>query len=462
VNEGDILKKDITVTNSGADALELNVRASCECITLSTTSFSLKPKTSGKLIVTFDTKGSSLKKTEYLFFDSNDPDNESFSWIIEGDVISKNSVNSSPPIQNVSKILTGPQDIEVYSTKNCSYCLELKNILLPRLLSESGKKANIVFYPLEIPANYKRFVFIEGKLNEKYNELPAVLINGKILGGRKTIEKDLKYEISKVNGNPTADKISFDESMANDEIADKISALKIIPIFAAAFLDGINPCAFAGIVFLVAYLGMIQKKKMMEIVVTGILYIFAVFIVYFFIGMGLINILDFFMKFRGFTKIVYMSAGILTFVLAVLSFYDYYKLSCSTNSSSSDVTLQLPKSIKILMNRITNKLSSSAFFIPFGFFLGAIVSVLEFLCTGQVYLPTIIYMLKVPSLKLRAAMFLSVYSLFFVIPLVVIFVTLLLTINTGRIQAMDKKYVKLIKLFTGLLFLTFSAIIFIS
>jgi cytochrome c biogenesis protein CcdA len=43
-------------------------------------------------------------------------------------------------------------------------------------------------------------------------------------------------------------------------------------------------------------------------------------------------------------------------------------------------------------------------------------------CTGQVYLPTIIFVSSIPELRLQAVLYLIIYNLLFILPLVVIFI----------------------------------------
>ena len=54
----------------------------------------------------------------------------------------------------------------------------------------------------------------------------------------------------------------------------------------AGFIDGLNPCAFATIVFLVSYLSFLGKKSK-EILIYGIIFTFGVFIAYIIAGVGL-------------------------------------------------------------------------------------------------------------------------------------------------------------------------------
>jgi len=50
-----------------------------------------------------------------------------------------------------------------------------------------------------------------------------------------------------------------------------------------------------------------------------------------------------------------------------------------------------------------------------------VVSIVELACTGQVYLPTIIFVLGLPQWRARAALALVAYNLMFVTPLIVVF-----------------------------------------
>jgi hypothetical protein len=51
-----------------------------------------------------------------------------------------------------------------------------------------------------------------------------------------------------------------------------------------------------------------------------------------------------------------------------------------------------------------------------------IISFLELACTGQIYLPTIIFVSSIPELRLQAISYLALYNLLFIMPLVVVFI----------------------------------------
>ena len=53
-----------------------------------------------------------------------------------------------------------------------------------------------------------------------------------------------------------------------------------------------------------------------------------------------------------------------------------------------------------------------------GFAAGAVVAVLEGICTGQMYFPTIVFMARTPELRAYGYAYLFLYNLLFIAPLV--------------------------------------------
>jgi len=86
------------------------------------------------------------------------------------------------------------------------------------------------------------------------------------------------------------------------------------------------------------------------------------------------------------------------------------------------------------------------------FITGLLVSLLEAVCTGQVYLPTIAFVLKASSFKLQALGYLLLYNIMFIVPLIVIFVFALMGTTSNQFSGFLKKHLGLIKVFMAVLF----------
>jgi hypothetical protein len=86
------------------------------------------------------------------------------------------------------------------------------------------------------------------------------------------------------------------------------------------------------------------------------------------------------------------------------------------------------------------------------FFTGFLVSLLELACTGQVYLPTIMFVMSVPELAGQAFLYLVLYCVMFILPLIVVFVLSYLGTTSEQLGAFINRHTAAIKLATALLF----------
>jgi cytochrome c biogenesis protein CcdA len=106
-------------------------------------------------------------------------------------------------------------------------------------------------------------------------------------------------------------------------------------------------------------------------------------------------------------------------VLAVFSFLDFLK---ARRGEIGDMSLNLPHSLRMRINAVIRRGRGARAFVAGSFVTGIAVSFLELACTGQVYLPTIVFVMSQPEMRVRALMFLLLYNLLFIVPLVVVFI----------------------------------------
>jgi hypothetical protein len=89
--------------------------------------------------------------------------------------------------------------------------------------------------------------------------------------------------------------------------------------------------------------------------------------------------------------------------------------------------------------------------------VGLITSVLEFACTGQVYLPTIAFVSQIATHKHQAYGYLLLYNLMFEVPMIITFIIAFWGVSSKRIAGWAQSSVAGVKLLTALLFLGMSA-----
>ena len=233
-------------------------------------------------------------------------------------------------------------------------------------------------------------------------------------------EAQLETVIGKHLTTGLASRLSEAEARTNEaesEIVKRFNAFGMLAVAGAGLLDGINPCAFATIVFFISYMSLVGRERK-EMLVAGGAFAAAVFVTYLLLGMGLLKFLSFLNEFSVVAKCVYLLAAIGTFTLAFLSLYDAIK---AKQGKVKEITLQLPKPLKQRIHKVIREQTRTSGIIVGALVIGFAISVLELVCTGQVYLPTITFVMGVEGMRGHALSYLILYNLMFVTPLLVVF-----------------------------------------
>lgn len=216
-----------------------------------------------------------------------------------------------------------------------------------------------------------------------------------------------------------------------------------------ALADGINPCAFATIIFLLSYLH-IARRNSRQLLQVGIAFILGVFLAYLAMGFGLITLLDRIAFLGGLSRIVNGAMAAFVLLIALLSFRD--GILC-LRGRMGDMTLQLPGTFKQQIHTVIRHGARHRRFVLAAFAIGILIAIIELPCTGQAYLPTIAYMVRDAQLRIHALLHLLLYNILFIVPLVIIFVLAALGMTHERLADVLQKRAALVKFATALLFL---------
>jgi len=344
-----------------------------------------------------------------------------------------------------------------FHSPSCHKCIQVKQEVMPGIEKKFKDKINFQYCDVSQIENYKLLLGLLQKNPQGVKfQVPLFYLQGKFLtaGGQLNetlpnfitagIERDL------VLGSNPVDLIAYFKTFVPAAI-----------IF-AGLSDGINPCAFTVIIFFISFLAL-QGYRKRELILIGLTFILAVFLTYLGIGLGIFN---FFYRFAGFwvvTRLLNIIIGTSSIIFGILAIYDF--IIFKKTGSTEGLVLQLPKSIKVRIHKVVGffyrknltekqqalkpvlgKLLLSALVTGF------LVSLLEAVCTGQVYLPTISFVLKSTSLKLAALGYLLLYNVMFIVPLIVIFVFSLLGTSSGQFSDFLKKRLGAIKILMAILF----------
>jgi cytochrome c biogenesis protein CcdA len=275
-------------------------------------------------------------------------------------------------------------------------------------------------------------------------------------------QEDFDKLVSKYQGKgapPPWEKVTQDALKTGEQkIVERFKKFSLWGVLVAGLIDGLNPCAFATIVFLVSYLSFLGKQSS-EILKYGIIFTFGVFIAYVIAGMGLMAGFRQLSGFPMITKGIYIVIGTFAIVLGIISFYDYLQFR---SGHLEKMKLQLPMALKKKIHGIirVQTRSPKAGFLG-TFFLGFVIAATEVVCTGQVYLPTIGYIMTVPELRIHAFFNLILYNIMFIIPLVGVFVAAFFGVTSERMAFVTKEHTGTVKLLTSLLFIGLGVFLFV-
>ncbi len=236
---------------------------------------------------------------------------------------------------------------------------------------------------------------------------------------------------------------------AGGGIRERFLGMGVFAVIIAALLDSVNPCAIATLLFLISYLSLVGRKGR-ELIIVGAAFAGGVFVTYLVIGLGLLELVMAANAIRVVRIILYGTFGAATAVFGVLSAVDAVR---SRRGKHEEMKLQLPRFLKREIHRAIRTGVRVRRFAMGAAVTGVVISVFEFACTGQVYLPTIAYMVGDPELKTRAVSLLVLYNIIFVLPLIVIFVAARYGMGSGRMEKFARSHMALVKALTAVLFL---------
>lgn len=349
--------------------------------------------------------------------------------------------------------------VYIFYSPGCHRCNEVKTKLMPGIENRYKDRIRFEYYDISEIENYKLLI----SLREKYDPalkitVPVFFLNGHFITGEGNLDKELEGFILKYS----ADAKGNTEKVSPADLIAYFKDFKFLTVAGAGLIDGINPCAFTVIVFFISYLAL-QGYRKRDLIAIGLAFIFAVFLTYFLLGLGLFGFLY---RIKGIwyvLKFINLSLGIFSVVLGFICIYDFFKFK--ETKDSERLILQLPASVKRRIHKVigvhyrSNKNSGNEAakrhilkMLVSAFITGFLVSILEAVCTGQTYLPTIAFVLKTTDLKLPALGYLFIYNLMFILPLIIIFICALFGVSSSQFAGFLKNKMLTIKILMALLF----------
>ena len=343
-------------------------------------------------------------------------------------------------------------ELSFFGSRSCGECLEIKEMLLKPLEKKFPDKLKVNYYEMEDSIGFSTQLTLETFYNVQQSSPQELFFPDTVLLGYDIIMKHAESFILRYLDQPSKWTIrieneSADKSTYRQNLKQRFNEYSFISIVAAGIIDGINPCAIATMIFFISFLA-IQKRRKGEILVIGMCFTATVFVTYLLMGIGAFQLLTSLKAYVLVSKVIRLLAVICAAGFSLISFIDALRFKKS--GKTSDIINQLPKPVKIrIHNVISGNLSDSQLIVG-SIVTGFLVTLLEAVCTGQVYIPTIILMTQQSGLRIIGWLYLVLYNFLFIIPLLIIMILAYFGLKWDKLAKATQSHLTLMKILFGI------------
>ena len=289
--------------------------------------------------------------------------------------------------------------------------------------------------------------------------VPVIFIGDEYLFRDEVTYENLEELIQKYSTTENIapwEKVKEKDLTTRERLIARFQSFGLVTVGISGLIDGLNPCSFAAIIFFISYLTLMNRKGR-DILWVGGMFTFANFLTYFFIGTGALKIVTSLSFLPLMRKIFVMVTVLITVILGIINLYDYIQFKVT--GTSKDAKLQLSPFLKKMIHSTIRKNVKLSNYIFMAAVTAFIVSLLELTCTGQLYLPTIIFISSIPDLKVNALFYLLFYNLMCVVPLILVFSFTYWGTSSAQLAALTQKNFGKIKIAMTLLFFGLAALL---
>jgi hypothetical protein len=356
--------------------------------------------------------------------------------------------------------------IVFFGSATCGECMEIREQLLKPLASEYAQKLSIELKNVEDSVDYNLANTYEKNYHITSPSPQELFFPDTVLLGYDAIMKNGRTLIETYLSHPEkwhykylAEKSAAVTNNTAQAIKEKMKTWSFIGLFAIGFVDGINPCAIASMIFLISFLGT-QHRKRSDVLKIGLSFTATVFCTYFLIGLGAFKILSMMDKMYWFSIAIRFTAVALASWVALLSIWDAFHYF--RTKDTSEMKVQLPKGIKLLIHSVIKGNLSSNKIVVGAIITGFFVTLLEGACTAKIYLPTIMAMTHTFGFRLVGWLLLVFYNFLFVLPLLIVLTATAYGMKWNKLSKFQQKHMVLTKLMLALVLFGLAAFISIG
>lgn len=214
-----------------------------------------------------------------------------------------------------------------------------------------------------------------------------------------------------------------------------------IKILSLAAVDAINPCALAVMTIVLMTLLIHDAHKRKNVLLGGLSFTLAVYILYFLYGLIMVQFFSHAIPETGiYASYIFKGFGIFAIILGILNIKDYFFYK--PGGLATEMPLKLRPKMKFLIKKMTSPKGA--------FFIGIFVTLFLLPCTIG---PYIIASVELSTLNFfKTLMWLLIYNLIFVLPMIAITFIIYLGLTTvDNVSGWKERNIKYLHLIEGLI-----------
>lgn len=222
-----------------------------------------------------------------------------------------------------------------------------------------------------------------------------------------------------------------------EEIGKKNHGITVPAVVSAAFVDAINPCAFAVLIILLTTI--LATKQRRKALLSGLAFSLSIFISYFLMGIGLYSAI----QVSGLSHTFYSVVAVLAILIGIFNLKDYLWYG---KWFVMEVPMRWRPKLKALLKGVTS--------VPGAFLIGFAVSLFLLPCTSGPYI-VILGLLSKMATRDYALLLLIIYNLIFILPMIAITLAVYFGLTTTeKAEEMRQKKLRVLHLIAGIIILS--------
>ena len=347
--------------------------------------------------------------------------------------------------------------VEYVYSPTCVKCREARNTV-DAVEKKYGDRIQVLRHNVLEEEGFTAAEACEKRLGlDKPTVPPTVFVGRRFLTGLDDIAQHLDAAVAEELALGQAPPVAPAEAAQGAGENRWLQKLTLGGVVAGGLVDGINPCAFTTIIFFLSMLAYLKRSRR-EMIVVSVSFIAAMFVTYLLVGAGLLLAVKALSVEKGISRWLTYAVAALTFAFAGWSLFDAVRFGLGV--SKPKMALGMPNSIKQRVHKVIREGLKTRRLVMGAITVGFLVTLLEGVCTGQVYGP-IILMLKTQYWP-QALAYLVLYNLLFVLPLIILTLLTLWGVSSERLGKFLGQRVWLAKLGLAILFTGLGVILLVT